>query len=90
MLPVGGVKRTLVMGVLVGDLCPDGVDRKVVADVQLDILAAERARRRDDEDGCATDTIPHGTLILDRYSKDPRLWEPEDGMSPVDSTGEER
>jgi hypothetical protein len=83
MPPVHGVRRTLIMGVVVGDFCPDGVDRKVAADLKIKVTAAERAKRR--KDGFVTDGIAHGSLMLDEIMRDTVYWEPEKDLPPVDT-----
>ena len=91
MLPVKGVKRTLIMGIVEGDLCPDNVDRRVDADVVITILAAERAKRRTtkktrsgqstSKNRYVTDDISHASLMLMEVNSDPNLWEVEEGFS---------
>ena len=86
MKDIAGQKRTLVMGVVLGDFCPDKVDRIVDASLTIKILAAERARLRggthEGIPGHVTDDWQHGSL-LDSGADNAKLWEAEPGFQRV-------
>lgn len=54
-----------------------------VKGVKLQVTKAERAKRR--EGGYMTDDFQHGTLMLDEFTHDPKYWESEGKLPPVDT-----
>jgi hypothetical protein len=65
------------MGVMLGELCPEGVDRRVKCTVTIEVHSSERARRKKKGRSYTTEAISHGSLMLEEVQNDPKLWEPE-------------